>query len=167
MYEQEITTRHEKRKKTLWIRDEIEEIVKEENIDRNRFHEFSKSSYIDIIRKFYFEFSERKSYTPSLIHLSICYMHFRENLAHHYIDSFFRTNDWTDYMMTIKNVIPDKSLKLFLILEDGWVYEGYADEIFHVMDNTSCNYDFYIVSSKFDWFIAVSDIEDNAAIYRK
>ena len=70
-------------------------------------------------------------------------------------------------MMTIKNVVPDKNLKLFLITDEGWVYEGYADEIFQIMNNTSCNYDFYIVSSKFDWFIAVSDIEDNATMYRK
>ncbi|MBO5104832.1 MAG: hypothetical protein J6B74_07220 [Ruminococcus sp.] len=167
MYEQEIATLHEKRKKTLWIRDEIEDIVKKENIDRNRFHEFSKSGYIDIIRKFYFVFSDRKNYTPSLIYLSLCYMHFRENLEQYYIDCFFRTYDWTEYMMTIKNVVPDKNLKLFLITDEGWVYEGYADEIFQIMNNTSCNYDFYIVSSKFDWFIAVSDIEDNATMYRK
>lgn len=166
MYEQEINTLHEKRKKAPWIRDEIEDIVKEENIDRNRFHEFSKSSYIDIIRKFYFTFSDRKHYKPSQIHLSLCYMHFRKNLEQNHIDCFFRTNDWTEYMVTIINAVPEKNIKLFLIIEYGWVYEGYADEIFNVIDNISCNYDFYIVSSKYDWFIAVSNMEDSATMYR-
>ena len=27
-----------------WIRDEIEEIIKEQNINRNRFYEYSKTS---------------------------------------------------------------------------------------------------------------------------
>ena len=39
-----------------WIRDEIEEIIKEENIDRKRFYEASKNNYQSIINKFYYSF---------------------------------------------------------------------------------------------------------------
>lgn len=148
-------------------RDEIEQAVKERNIDRSRFHEFSKSGYKDIIRKFYFSFSDTKRYAASQPCFHLNWMHIREEIECCDIDCFFRTDDWTEYMRTVINAVPDKNLKLFLILEDGWVYEGYADEIFTVLENSNCYYDFYIVSSKFDWFIAVSDIEDNAVIYKK
>ena len=56
--------------------------------------------------------------------------------------------------------------KLFLILCEGWVYEGEIDEMFTVLNEVTFIKDFYIVSSKFDWFIAVSDMEDTASIYR-
>ena len=39
-----------------WIRDEIEEIIKEENIDRKRFYETSKCKYHSISNKFYYSF---------------------------------------------------------------------------------------------------------------
>ena len=148
------------------IRDDIEEIIKKENIDRSHFYEFSKFDYGDIIRKFYFAFSDRKNYSPSQISLSYNLMHFRSELKTEYIDCFFRTYDWTEYLKSIKNAIPDSKQKLFLILCEGWVYEGYADEMFSVLNETSCIKDFYIVSAKFDWFIAVSDMEDSATIYK-
>ena len=56
--------------------------------------------------------------------------------------------------------------KLFLILSEGWVYEGHIDEMFNVLRNITYITDFYIVSNKFDWFIAVNDMEDYAAIYK-
>ena len=43
--------------KSHFYRDEIEEIIKEENIDRNRFAEFSKFQYDNIIKKFYYAFA--------------------------------------------------------------------------------------------------------------
>ena len=35
-----------------WSRIEIEEIVKEKNIDRNRFYEYSKNKYLQVINRF-------------------------------------------------------------------------------------------------------------------
>lgn len=49
-----------KKSMRFWIRDEIEEIIKEENIDRKKFHEFSKLRYQDIINKFYYSFCDHK-----------------------------------------------------------------------------------------------------------
>ncbi len=69
-------------------------------------------------------------------------------------------------MKTIKEAIPQNVQKLFLILCEGWVYEGEIDEMFTVLNEVTFIKDFYIVSSKFDWFIAESDMEDTASIYR-
>ena len=51
----------EKQKNNLY-RDGIEEVIKEKQIDGNRFHEFSKINYVDILKKFYFSFSEHREY---------------------------------------------------------------------------------------------------------
>ena len=48
------------RKKHLFLRDEIEEAIKAKNIDRGKFHEYSKQGYTDIISKFYFTFADIK-----------------------------------------------------------------------------------------------------------
>lgn len=45
-----------------WICDEIEEIIKEESIDRNRIYEFSKTDYKSIINGFYYAFAEYEKY---------------------------------------------------------------------------------------------------------
>lgn len=149
------------------IRDDIESIVKECNINRNHFHEYSKNEYDKIIRKFYFTFSDIKNYSVhSDTSFSFDQMHFRQELTQKQIDCFFRTDDWCEYMNSIKNAIPNKDLKLFLILCEGWVYEGKIEEIFSVLDEVTYIKDFYIVSSKFDWFIAVSDMEDSAFLYK-
>ena len=151
----------------FWIRDDIERIIQEQHIDRNRFHEFSKNKYPEIIKKFFFCFSDIKNYSfPSAISLAFNRMHFRSELRSECIDCFFRTYSWTEYMKTIKEAIPKNGQKLFLILCEGWVYEGEIDEMFTVLNEVTFIKDFYIVSSKFDWFIAVSDMEDTASIYR-
>lgn len=148
------------------IRDDIEKIIKDNHIDRNYFHEYSKTDYVKIIRKFYFTFSDIKNYpVKSKLSLSYNSIHFRSGLKHECIDCFFRTDDWCEYMKAIKNAIPNNKQKLFLILCEGWVYEGEINEIFDVLNEITYIKDFYIVSSKFDWFIAVSDTENNACIY--
>lgn len=148
-----------------WYTDEIEDSVKELNIDRNRFR-YLKQDYEKIIRKFYYSFSDYKNFTPSKINLSYNFMHLRDNLESSFIDCFFFTYDWVKYLDNIKKSVPQTNEKMYLILEYGCVYEGYTDEIFAVMSEGSCNYDFYIVSPEFDWFIAVSDMEDNATLYK-
>lgn len=41
-----------------WIRDEIEEIMKEEKIDRKRFCEYAKTEYQKVINEFYYSFAD-------------------------------------------------------------------------------------------------------------
>ncbi|MCR4638492.1 MAG: hypothetical protein K5677_04605 [Ruminococcus sp.] len=148
-------------------RDGIEEIIKEKQIDRNRFHEFSKLNYVDILKKFYFSFSDIKNFPANPRSLKINRMHFRSDLKEEGIDCILRTNNWCEYMSAIESAIPDNETKLFLILSDGWVYEGEIDEMFVVLNDMWYLGDFYIVSSKFNWFIAVSHIEENAIMYSR
>lgn len=145
------------------VRDEVEEIIKDNNIDRTLFHEYSKSGYAAIIRKFYFTFSDIKNFSVAS---SFDSLHFRSDLKYEYIDCFFRTYDWSEYMKTIKEAVPDKERKMFLILREGWVYEGKINEIFTVLNDYASINDFYIVSSKFGWFIKADDMEDYACIYK-
>ena len=43
-----------------WIRTEIEEIIKEKSDDRERFYEYLKTNYQNIINKFYYAFMDYK-----------------------------------------------------------------------------------------------------------
>ena len=164
--ENEVLNTSEKHKDNFY-RDDIEEIIKEKQIDRNRFHEFSKINYVDILKKFFFSFSNIKNFPTNPRPLAINRMHFRSDLKKEAIDCILRTDNWCEYMSTIKSAITDNEKKLFLILSDGWVYEGEIKEMFIVLNEMWNINDFYIVSSKFNWFIAVSRIEENAVMYSR
>lgn len=156
-----------KKSMRFWIRDEIEEIIKQGNIDRKKFHEFSKLRYQDIINKFYYSFCDHKNFFTDRIILSYHDLHFRKNLHSHIIAGFFQCADWLDYLEKIRAEIVTDG-KLYLILSEKWVYEGCLNEIITVLSETDgWLQDFYIVSSKFDWFVAHDYIEDCAEMYRK
>ena len=50
-----------------WSRIEIEEIIKEKNIDRTRFYEYSKNKYDKIIKNFYYSFVDYKYFYIGLL----------------------------------------------------------------------------------------------------
>lgn len=153
------------RKPVPWVRDEIEHIIKEKNIDRSQFCEFIKLKYEEILEKFYFTFCDRKNFTPSIISFERGGLHFRNNLESVCIAGVLQSENWLDYLNTIKGEILDS--KLFLILF-GWVYEGYTEEIINVLCEAEEWADFfYILSPKFDWFIVHDYIEECAVLYRK
>ena len=154
------------RKKHPLLRDEIEEVIKAKNIGRGKFHEYSKQGYTDIISKFYFTFADIKNYPVGRQTLEEYNMHFREELYQEYIACSLNYESHAGYIQAIKAGIPDED-KLFLILSDGWVYEGEKDAMFDVLEEVYDIRDFYIISPKFSWFVAVSKIEDNACLYRQ
>ncbi len=164
--EYEVFNTNEKHKHNCY-RDDIEEIIKEKQIDRNRFHEFSKMNYVDILKKFFFSFSDIKNFPANPWSLAINRMHFRSDLKKEGIACSLRTKNWCEYMSMIKSAIPDNETKLFLIHYDGWVYEGEINEMFTVLNEMDYFGDLYIVSSKFNWVIAVSHIEENAVMYSR
>ena len=138
-----------------WIRDEIEEIIKEENVDRSSFHEVSKYEYEKIIHKFYYSFCDYENY-PS-IRLDCMRVHFHKRLK---ISETVRCGDWSEYIKAIEKMIPDnqRAEEFYLILSDGWVYEGSASGIISVLSEVDGLLDdFYVVSKRFDWFIVHSD----------
>jgi len=147
-----------------WIRDEIEEIIKEENIDRNRFGEFSKLKYKDIIKKFYYTFIDYDKYPK--IELSYCWLHLRDTLTME--GRVFVNEDWNQFMQQVSNMIEqNKERKLYMLLSQGWVYEGHKKEIFNVLKETDYLLeDFYIFSSGFNWLISYCDDGEAAVFYR-
>ncbi len=78
-----------------WIRDEIEEIIKEKSIDRKRFCEYSKTNYQKIINRFYYTFVDYKKYPK--VELSYCWLHFRQELKE--IDC------WRIFILLLRNLI--------------------------------------------------------------
>jgi len=139
-----------------WIRDEVEEIIKEKNIDKNRFYEYSKFSYQEVIKSFYYAFVDYKKYPK--ISLSYCWLHFREELRKSEPISE-SSEGWTLFLKKIKTWIPNSSnKKCYLILSQGWVYKGYIDDIISVLNEADgLLEDFYIVSPKYDWFLSYCD----------
>jgi len=147
-----------------WIRDEIEEIIKEENIDRKRFGEYSKFKYEDAIKRFYYTYMDYEKYPK--IELSYCWLHFRDSLQKG--NNICVDGDWKQFLHRVGEVIEGKEdTKLYMILSQGWVYEGYLKEILDVLGETDgLLEDFYIVSQDFDWMIAYCDDGECAALYR-
>ena len=147
-----------------WIRDEIEEIIKEENIDKKRFGEYSKFKYEDVIKRFYYTYMDYEKYPK--IELAYCWLHFRDSLQKE--NNICVDGDWKQFLHRVGELIEGKEdTKLYMILSQGWVYEGYLKEILDVLGETDgLLEDFYIVSQDFDWMIAYCDDGECAALYR-
>ena len=62
----------------------------------------------------------------------------------------------------------DWNKKIYLILSDGWVYEGYIDTITDVLNEVDgLLEDFYIITPQFDKFAAYTDDGQCLCIYEK
>ena len=74
-------------------------------------------------------------------------LHFRQELKE--IDCVSETIGWNCMLAKIKErLLYDWNKKIYLILSDGWVYEGYIDIITDVLSEVDGWLDdFYIVSS--------------------
>ena len=104
-----------------WIRDEIEEIIKEENIDRKRFYEASKFQYANIIDKFCCSFFDRKR-NPDRTDLSYLWLNFKKQLNHS--EPVMLTENWTSYINNIISLIPDyNENELMIITNERFVIE--------------------------------------------
>ncbi|WP_168356630.1 DUF6756 family protein [Petralouisia muris] len=148
-----------------WIRTEIEEIIKEKSVDRKRFYEYSKTKYQKIINEFYYAFADHKKYPK--VELNYCWLHFRQELKK--IDCISETIGWECMLAKIKERLSyDWNKKVYLILSDGWVYEGYIDNIIDVLEEVDgLLEDFYIVTPQFDKFAAYSDDGQCLVFYEK
>ena len=157
------TTQKQNKKVRYWSRDEIENIVKEKNINRSRFYEYSKSEYEKVIRKFYYAFCDNEKYPK--IELPYAWLRFRENLTAG--EPIRASAGWANMLQGIKHEMNyDWSRKLYLILNDGWVYQGYIDEIITVLEDITGNIeDFYIVSLEFDCMASYCGDGDCVVIY--
>lgn len=150
-----------------WSRDEIEETVKSLGIDRSRFYEYSKTDYQKVINQFYFAFVEHKGIKKT--DLNYVWLNFRKNLKQTAIITAGSGASWSDMIHGVKdNMNYNWSKKLFLILDDGWVYEGYIDEMISVMNETEgMTGDFYFVTPQYDRFAVYCEDGDCMAYYEK
>ena len=107
-----------------WSRIEIEEIVKENNIDRNRFYEYSKNKYQHIINRFYYSFVEHNDANHkehSQIGLSYLWLRLRKELNKIYHE--YALSDWEASLSKIKERLEyDWKKKLFLILATSKIF---------------------------------------------
>lgn len=149
------------------VRDEIEETIKEENIDRSKFHEVSKFSYEKILRKFYytfFEYDRNSGYSePKKINLSYAWLNFRKSLNHsETIRLYYDERD----RESVKSLVPDYSDDkiCFGIVAEGWVYEGEISAMLTAFSEIYFKTDFYIISKKFDWVVV--NCEDGECLCR-
>lgn len=137
------------------IRDEIENTIKQENIDRKRFYEVSKFEYEKIRRRFYYSFFEHEKYDTEvdLNNLDYLWLYFHKRLKKS--PSRYDVDEYIDNIPDLINN-DEKNKKFYLILQYGWVYEGYIPEIISVLNESATFYDFYIVSKKFNYLIVYS-----------
>ena len=147
-------------------RDEVEEIIKENNIDRSEFYEVSKYSYLNILRKFYytfFDYDRNVRYAEQQeINLSYAWLYFRKDLNKS--DTIcLKYNDFD--IDSIKSLVPEYSddMKCFCILAEGWVYEGKLSAMLNVIPEVSMMTDYYIISKKFNWVVV--NCEDGECLY--
>ena len=149
-----------------WIRDEIEDIIKEYNINRNNFYEYSKFGYKDIIRKFADNFADQSKTRGFDLHY--CWLDLKKDLQKSEPITEYNMS-WTDFLRKVKESIPvANDDKFYMILSQGWVYEGCLNEIFAVLNETTGNLaDFYIVSRKFDWFVCYCSDGNVSIFYSK
>ena len=148
------------------MRDEIEEIIKTENIDRTRFHEFDKHRYNEIINKFYYTFFDYEKYKS--ISLNYLWLKIRSDVENEIVQRLNQCENWEEYIRSVVKYIPDINKMYYLILDYGWVYEGYLSEIQNVLfETTGLLGDFYIVSKKFDKVICHCDDGDNMSVFEK
>lgn len=146
------------------IRMEIEEIVKEKSVDRRLFYEYSKTKWQKVINEFYYAFVDYEKYPR--VELNYCWLHFREEL--HKIGCVSLGIGWECMLEKIKELFPyDWNKKIYLILSQGWVYEGYIDSIIDVLKEIGFSDDFYIVTPQFDKFAAYCDDGECLVFYEK
>lgn len=153
-----------------FLRDDIEKIIKEEKIDRSRFQEFSKIKFHGIIKKFYYAFSDYEHFSSATVTLTRKRLHIRCDIESNVIAGMYVAGswNWAEYLKAIKSAcVLNANQKLFLILSEGWVYEGYVDEIFKVLNKIDSHIEFFILSKKFDWFIVHDYIDECAFMYYK
>ncbi|WP_165251686.1 DUF6756 family protein [Adlercreutzia sp. ZJ304] len=147
------------------IRDEIENTINEKSINRESFRECPKTKYKEVINGFYYAFVDYDKY-PN-IELDYCWLHFRDKLIK--IDCISENIGWDCMLAKMKELQSyNPSKRIYLILSQGWVYEGYIDSIIGVLSEIDgLLEDFYITTPQFDKLAAYCNDGECVTLYRK
>ncbi len=137
----------------MYIRDDIERIIKEHNIDRLRCFECSKLRYKAIIKKI------EKTFVlhGKNLHWS--------NITNSFNPKYplITKNISDDYMWFTKlpSLLPAPEHAVYVLFEDSkdfkekyWLYEMCISELIFILSNVNGLSDYYIVSKKFDFLIS-------------
>lgn len=134
------------------MRKDIENIIKEFQLDRKRVFEVSKYKYADIIRKIEKTFVKNSGN----IHWSNMGDGFQSQWPCFYKDVSQQMN----WYHLLSQIILDNKEPIYVLFEDTvdyqpkyWLYEMYIPELIILIDNSNPD-DFYLVSKKYDWLIS-------------
>ena len=135
------------------IRNEIERVIKDKNIDRSKCFECSKIAYSSIIKKIEQVFVLH----GGDIHWSNMGGGFNKKLV-------CKTKDISEdrmWVTKLPNIIPENNQLVYVLFEDSlnfrpkyWIYEMGIPELICIIGEACGLDDFYIVSKKFDWLIS-------------
>ena len=147
-----------------WSRVEIEEIIKEKNIDRARFAEYSKTEYQAIINRFYYAFVNHNS--TSKVKVQGAWNNLRNSLSK--VDFVSEDKGWYEMLDSMKSSFAKNcDTKCFLLLDDGWLYEGYIEEVVNVLREIDGFIEaFYIFTHGFDFLYSYSSDSRGYVLYK-
>lgn len=148
------------------MRNALENIVKEKQIDRTKFHEVAKNLYEKVIRKVYYTFCDYQKY-PAVQVDTYMWTRFRKDLnSTDPIQADW--NDWEGYIGKLDTLIPEKNNPMtlyYLVVDGGWVYEGTLTEIKKVLlEYPRSMEDFYLFPKDYSWLI--THCEDGGCMCR-
>lgn len=149
-----------------WVRAEIEGLVKARGLDRGRFSEYPKTGYSAVIRRFYYAFADHVRYPK--VSLDRCWLKLREGLKG--LGQVSELDlDWAGFLRALWALTPwREEERLYLLLSEGWVYEGCGREVFTVLWELDGVWeDFYVVSKGFDQMALYCADGGYGAMYQK
>lgn len=136
----------------MYIRDDIEHVIKELNMDRSRIFEVSKIKYADIIRRIEHTFV----LDYGNIHWSNMGNGFQQQISCHYVD----IHNYPLWYHHLSDIVPHSEAPVYVLFEDTknyepkyWLYEMWITEFIMLVDELNPD-DFYLVSKKYDWLIS-------------
>lgn len=141
---------------------EIENIIKNSNIDRNRFFEVDKLSYKQVADKVISKFISRECSFDFNLHRG--YLRYNPKLRCIGIGCLNNTK-WWEWFRLLPNICPNNKEAIYFILVGDnyvWVYEAFLPEVIEILFQGSPigSGDCYIVSKKFEWLVGYSDDGD-------
>lgn len=134
------------------MREAIEKVIKDFNLDRSKIYEVSRLKYLDIIKKIEKIFIKN----GGILHWA--------NIENRFNPSFSLKTQYIgsnrSWYQALAKIIPNTLH--YVLFEDVvnshtkyWVYEMFPHEIITVIDESVPSPDdFYIVSKKFEWLIS-------------
>lgn len=136
----------------MYIRDDIEHVIKELNMNRSRIFEVSKTKYVDIIRKIEHTFV----LDYGNIHWSNMGNGFQQHISCHNVD----IHNHPLWYHHLSDIVPHPEAPVYVLFEDTknyepkyWLYEMWITEFIMLVDELNPD-DFYLVSKKYDWLIS-------------